>query len=68
MAKIKEWWNGLIEDAEERYDAEFEFIDKHPFWGTFFFDLKWMFIIYFAVMLAMAYKTGKVWDLVERDQ
>ncbi len=64
---IKKWWSSLIEDAEERYVAEFEFIDKHPFIGQFFFSMKWMFIIYFAIILIMAYATGKVWDLVDKD-
>ena len=68
MAKLKEWWNDLIDDAVERYEAEFEFIEKHPFLGTFFYYMKWMFIVYFAIILLMAYKTGKVWDLVEREQ
>ena len=64
---IKEWWSSLMEDAEERYEAEFEFMNRHPFIGYFFFEMKWMFIIYFAIIIIMAYATGKVWDLVEKD-
>ena len=64
---MKEWWNKFKEDVEERYTAEFDFIAEHPVIGTFFFDMKWLFIVYFSIILIMAYATGKQWDLVERE-
>lgn len=65
---IKDWWTGLKEDTEERYDAEFDYMADHPFVGNFFFTMKWLSIIYFWIIIFAAYKTGKVWDLVDKDQ
>ena len=65
METVKKWFTSLVDDTVDRYSAEMEFIEAHPFIGWLFFDLKWYAVIMFWAMVFVAIKKGKVWDLVD---